>query len=234
MNFMALASSSAGNAYIVDDGQTKLLVECGIPYRRLQKLTGFGMAGIAGCLLSHEHKDHAKCYLDLLKNGIPVYASKGTARMLECDLFTILEAQEEISVGTMDIKTFPVFHDAAEPFGYLIRSRKDGEKLLFATDTVNLRYEIPGLHHIAIECNYTEELLLQSAKLPDKVKHRIRNSHMELERVCDYLAHMDLSVCRQVYLMHLSDACSREDLFIHRVGQVCKGVPVTVCPKQKG
>ncbi|MEG2120202.1 MAG: MBL fold metallo-hydrolase, partial [Pseudoflavonifractor sp.] len=86
MKFTALASSSAGNAYIVEDGRTKLLIECGIPYRRLQKLTGFGLAGICGCLLSHEHHDHAKCHMELVKGGIPVYASTGTAQALDCDL----------------------------------------------------------------------------------------------------------------------------------------------------
>ena len=57
MKLIPLASSSHGNAYLVEDGTTCLLIECGVSWKKLQKLTGFGVSGIAGCLISHEHKD---------------------------------------------------------------------------------------------------------------------------------------------------------------------------------
>lgn len=233
MNFIPLASSSAGNAYIVDDGTSRLLIECGVTYKKLQKLSSFGMADICGCLLSHEHKDHAKCYKDLIKNGVPVFASEGTAEALDCELITAVEDRVSFSVGSFDVLPFPTFHDAAEPLGYLIRSRTDGEKLMFATDTVNLGYEFPGLNIIALECNYEEEILDRCSHLPAKVVHRIRNSHMELGRVCVYLRRLDLSKCRKVYLMHLSDACSNEGNMVGMVEHVCrdKGVEVVACPK---
>ena len=238
MNFIPLASSSAGNAYLVDDGHTRILIECGVPYRRLQKLTGFGTSGIAGCLLSHEHKDHAKCYLELIKNGVPVYASEGTAEALDCDVLTLLDEAEPpgcgyaaFSVGTFDVLPFATFHDAAEPVGYLIRSEADREKLMFATDTVNLGYRFKGLSLIALECNYSDEILARASKLPDKVRHRIANSHMEVGRACTYLSGLDLTRCRRVYLMHLFDACSNEGLFANLVGRACEGVEVVVCPK---
>ncbi|MFR4335674.1 MAG: MBL fold metallo-hydrolase [Lawsonibacter sp.] len=59
LKLIPLASSSHGNAYLVEDGTTCLLIECGVSWKKLQKLTGFGVSGIAGCLISHEHKDHA-------------------------------------------------------------------------------------------------------------------------------------------------------------------------------
>lgn len=238
MIFTALASSSAGNAYILDDGSTKLLIECGIPYRRLQKLTGFGTAGIAGCLLSHEHHDHAACHEELIKNGIPVYASEGTAEALECGTITSLEVApppkrgyEEFSVGTFDVLPFATFHDAAEPVGYLIRSRVDGDRLLFATDTVNLGYQISGLNIVALEANYSDDILARATKLPDKVRHRIPNTHMEISRSCAYLERMDRSKLREVYLLHLSNACANEGLFVDLAERVCPGVRVMACQK---
>lgn len=231
MIFTPIASSSAGNAYVVDDGESRIMIECGIPYRRLQKQMGFGTADIAGCLLSHEHHDHAKCHEDLIKNGVPVFASEGTAEALGCELITAVQEREAFQIGSFQAMAFATFHDAAEPVGFLLQSMADGEKLMFATDTVNLGYQFSGLNLIALECNYSEEILARATKLPDKVRHRITNSHMEIDRACAYLTRLDLSHCRKIYLLHLSDACSNEGLFVDLVERACPGIEVVACPK---
>lgn len=234
MRFIPLASSSHGNAYLLEDGKTCLLIECGVSYKKLQKLTGFGTSGIVGCLISHEHKDHAGCYDQLMKNGVPVYASQGTAEALECNLFEILEEGEQVTIGSFDVLPFPTFHDAAEPVGFLIRSQVDGEKLVFATDTVNLGYQFPGVNIVAIECNYDEAILTKAERMPEKVRYRVSNAHMSVKRACVWLAGLDMSRVREVYLMHLSDACSNEWMFRRMVQEVCpRRVQVIVCPKEK-
>lgn len=241
MRFIPLASSSHGNAYLLEDGHTRLLIECGVSYRKLQRLTGFGTAGIAGCLVSHEHRDHAGCYEQLLKSGVPVYASQGTAQALECELLEELELAQppgvgyrQFGVGSFDILPFPTFHDAAEPVGFLIRSRVDGDKLVFATDTVNLGYQFHGVDIVAIECNYDEAILARAERMPEKVRHRVGNTHMSVRRACVWLEKLDLARVREVYLMHLSDACSSEWQFRQMVREVCpRGVDVVVCPKEK-
>ena len=235
MIFTPLASSSHGNAYLLDDGRTCLLIECGVSYKKLQKLTGFDTTGIVGCLISHEHKDHAGCYEQLLKNGVHIYTSEGTAAALGCDLFDILEDRESVTIGTFDVLPFPTFHDAAEPFGFLIRSQADGDKLVFATDTVNLGYQFPGANLVAIECNYDEEILALAQRMPEKVRHRISNAHMSVLRACDWLEKLDKSMVREVYLMHLSDACSNEWKFRRLVERaVGPKIKVIICPKEAG
>ena len=231
MTFTPLASSSHGNAYVVSDGTTSILLECGLSFKKLQKALGFDIGGIVACLISHEHKDHAGCYMDLIKSGIPVYASEGTAVALDCELIEPLEERQEVSFGTLDVLTFATFHDAAEPLGFLIRSRVDGEKLVFATDTVNLAYKFPGVNIVAIETNYDDEILARATRLPDKVRHRIQKSHMEIGRACNFLQKMDRSYMRVVYLLHLSDACSNASMFQDLVERVCPGVEVIVCPR---
>lgn len=52
MRFTALASSSHGNAYIVDDQETRILLECGVSHRRLTQLSGFSLNQFAACLVS--------------------------------------------------------------------------------------------------------------------------------------------------------------------------------------
>ena len=51
MRFTSLASSSAGNAYIVDDGKNRILLECGLTYPKLQKMTGYTLTKFSACLV---------------------------------------------------------------------------------------------------------------------------------------------------------------------------------------
>lgn len=232
MRFRSLASSSHGNAYTVDDGETRILIECGIPYKNLQKLSGFSLSEFKACLVSHEHNDHAKSVQDLIERGMDVYMSFGTAEALEVEHAQIIEAMEQFRVGSFDIVAFPTFHDAKEPLGFLIKSREDGDVLAFATDTVNLRYKFPGLNILAIEANFDRTVLEKSEKLPEKTKDRITKTHMEIDVLCDYLRSLDLSKCREIHLLHLSDAMSREREFILKVKDaVPAGIKVTACEK---
>ncbi len=232
MKFESLASSSGGNAYIVSDNDTRILLECGISHNKLQKLSGFSLSEFKACLVSHEHKDHAKSVRELIGRGMEVYMSLGTAEALEVEGATLIESMEQFNEGSFDIVPFTTFHDAVEPLGFLIKSRADGDVLAFATDTVNLRYRFPGLNILAIEANYSKEILDRCEKLPEKVRHRITNSHMEVDTLCDYLGSLDLSECREIYLLHLSDSTSHEEKFISKVrGVVPKGIKITACKK---
>lgn len=232
MKFEALASSSAGNAYVVSDEETHVLLECGVSHIKLQKLSGFSLSEFKACLVTHEHKDHAKAVADLISRGMPVYMSQGTAEALETDGVELIEDMMQFNVGSFDIVPFTTFHDAREPLGFLIKSRVDGDVLAFATDTVNLRYKFPGLNILAIEANYDKNILSACERMPEKVRYRITNSHMEIDTLCDYLRSLDLSQCREIHLLHLSDATSHEGHFINKVARaVPKGIKITACKK---
>ena len=232
MRFEALASSSAGNAYVVSDEETRVLLECGISHSKLQKLSGFSLSEFRACLVSHEHKDHAKSVQELIERGMTVYMSQGTAEALETEGAELIEHMEQFSVGSLDIVPFATFHDAKEPLGFLIKSRVDGDVLAFATDTVNLRYKFPGLNILAIEANYDKNILDRCDRMPEKIRHRITNSHMEIDTLCDYLRSLDLSQCREIHLLHLSDATSHEGHFINKVARtVPRGIEITACKK---
>ena len=235
MRFEALASSSHGNAYIVSDRETRILLECGLSHRKLQQLSGFRLSDISACVVSHEHKDHSGCVADLIAGGMPVYMSEGTAVALglegnALEAAEAVEHQKQITVDTMDIVPFATFHDAKEPLGFLFRSRLDGDILAFATDTVNLNYRFPGVNILAIEANFDKYILERCQRMPEKVRHRVTNTHMEIDVLCDYLRRLDLSACREIYLLHLSDATSHEGHFINKVSRaVPPGVRVTAC-----
>lgn len=233
MIFQPLASSSKGNAYIVSDGDTRILLECGLSHKELQKRCGFQLSEISACLVSHEHADHSKCAERLLRDGIPVYMSEGTASALELPepllkLATAMEPGVQFSVGTMDILPFPTFHNTREPLGFCVRSRLDGEVCVFAIDTVNLPYIFPGVTILAVEANFQQSILESCQRMPEKTRYRITCSHMEIDTLCQCLQRMDLRQCREIWLLHLSDATSHELQFIHKVQRVVpRGIRVS-------
>lgn len=237
MRFEALASSSHGNAYIVSDEKTRILIECGVSHRKLQQLSGFQTTAFDGCLISHEHKDHSGCVDKLLAAGVPVYMSQGTAQALELpetllDLASEMESGQQFTVGTIDILPFGVYHDAREPLGFVMQSRVDGDIFVYAIDTVNLPYNFPGVNLLAVEANFQQSILDQCQRMPEKTRHRIANTHMEIDRLCKCLERMDLSRCREVFLLHLSSATSHEGQFIHKVARVVPSYTrVTACMK---
>ena len=230
MIFTSLASSSHGNCYVVSDGQTAILLECGISFRRIKKGLGFDLSTIRACLVSHEHKDHAKSVMDLIKSGVEVFASEGTADALGCDLISTVADRVQFRVGSFEIMPFATFHDAAEPLGFLVYSHVDGDRLVFATDTVNLGYRFPRANLLALEANYDASILARCERMPEKVRKRVINSHMEVNTLCQYLRTLDLSACRTLYLLHLSSAASSEGYFVDLVRRVVPShVQVIAC-----
>lgn len=238
MRFESFYSSSHGNAYLVEDGSTKVLIECGVTYKKLCKALGFRLTEVQGVLVSHEHKDHAGCVEKLIGCGFDVYLSSGTAEALELpekllELAHGMEAGAQFQVGTMDIMPFQTFHDALEPLGFVIRSREDGDVLVYAIDTVNLPYRFPGAGMLALEANFDKAILERCQRMPEKVRKRVANTHMEIDKLCDCLKRMDLRGCRELYLLHLSDATSHEGHFINKVRRcVPPGCRVTACGRE--
>ena len=237
MIFQSLASSSSGNAYLVSDGQTNILIECGLSHKKLQQACGFKLTSLDAVLISHEHKDHSQCVDKLLASGIPVYLSQGTARALELpekllDMATEMVAGLQFTVGTMVIKPFSTFHDAQEPMGFVMQSQVDWDVFAFATDTVNLPYNFPGVNILALEANFQQDILDRSERMPEKTKKRVSNTHMEIDKLCECLRRMDLTQCRELWLLHLSSAMSHEGQFVYKVQRsVPAWVQVKSCPK---
>lgn len=220
----ALASGSKGNAYLVTDGQTPLLLEAGIPFKEIRRKMNFQTSGLAGCLISHEHQDHTKGVGDILKAGIDVYMSPGTAQAIGIRHHRIktVQLKRQFKLGTWTILPFDVQHDAGDPVGFLM-ANKQGDKLLFATDTYYIRYKFPGLTHIMVECNYAKDILEQNiaaGRVLVAMKKRLLRSHFSLENVKEFLKANDLSKVQEIWLIHLSDNNSDEARFKREIQEL--------------
>ena len=216
-----LATGSTGNCYHITDGSTSLLLECGISFKQIQKALNFKTSDLAGVLVTHEHKDHCKAVKDVADRGRDIYMSQGTmdAIGIEHHRFKAIKNKKPFRIGTWTILSFDVQHDAAEPFGFLITNQV-GDKLLFATDTYYIKYKFPGLTHIMIECNYSQQVLDENVtygRTPEFLRDRIMKSHFSLENVLEFLRVNDLSRVQEIHLLHLSDSNSNEIEFKTRV-----------------
>lgn len=218
-----VASGSKGNAYHISDGHTSLLLEAGAPIKTIKKALNFNLQNPIGCLITHEHMDHAKYTKQMLDATINCYMSEGTAKALNINHHRIktLENKKPIQIGTWTVLPFDVQHDVNEPFGYLIQS-KEGDKLLFATDTYYIKYRFKGLTHLMVECNYAQSVLdanLENGKLHNFLYKRVMRSHFSLENVVKFLEANDLSLVDEIHLLHLSDNNSDEKLMYETVAR---------------
>ena len=224
MQIRVLASGSGGNAYLVSDGFTVLLLEAGIPWKQLRQALNFKTSEIAACLLSHEHLDHAKSVSDVMKAGIDVYCSRGTIDALGLSGHRVhtVQPREQFTIGSWSLLAFETVHDANEPVGFLLGNRA-GEKLLYATDTAYIHYRFRGLTHIMIECNYAEGILqsnVENGIVSIETKRRVLRSHMSLETLKQMLKANDLSQVQGIWLLHLSDHNSDRERFREEIEEL--------------
>ncbi len=106
MEIKTLASGSTGNAYLVGDGTTTLLLECGISMRELMRRSRFTLSRVDACLITHEHGDHARAVHDVMARGIPVYCSEGTAGFLgihESAGYHRVQHGQRVDIGTFAV-----------------------------------------------------------------------------------------------------------------------------------
>lgn len=234
MNIKVLASGSDGNAYMVSDGTTTLLLECGITFQELKEKTNFFEVYPDACLVSHSHKDHSMSIDQVQANGIPVYLSEYTQSDLKNDisLFNIhtMRNRERFTVGTFEILPLKMNHDVY-CLGFLITSKALNEKLFFATDTYYIEYIIPSCEYIMVEANYDVNIMNERIMKGghDLVsKERLVRSHMEINSTLRWLEGNDLSKTQRIYLMHLSNGSSNEKGFKRKIIEAT-GIPCTVC-----
>ena len=231
-----LASGSAGNSYAVDDGKSALLLEAGIRKRTI--LAGYMdlLPRVKGCLITHEHQDHAKAALGLPMAGIDVYASGGTFAALNAEKdrrsyrLHSIKAGGQFTLGTWTVLPWEAQHDAAEPLGFLLCSKETGDKLIFATDTYFIPNTFRGLTCIMVECNYDRARLdrnIGAGAVPESLRSRLMRSHFSLDNVRTFLTANDLSSVQRIYLLHVSGQNGDKDAFRRDI-EALTGIPVTV------
>lgn len=232
MKIDILASSSEGNAYLIGDGTTHILIDCGIPMSELKIKTDFFVPWIDACLISHSHLDHAKSVEGLLRLGIDCYMSVDTwveLGMTETYKGLAMEHNRQFKIGTLKIKPLEMKHDVP-CLGFYIYSTVTEESLFFATDTCYIPYILPPMDYIMVEANYDLDILnkrIMDGAVDIAMKNRLAKSHMEIGETVRWLRKQDLSKAKRIYLLHLSYGSANAEEF-KRVVEMVTGIPTTI------
>ncbi len=231
LNIKVIASGSKGNCYVIDNGESRLMLECGIPFSKILEALEYSTSGIDGVLLTHEHKDHSHCAKQMVGLGFDIYTSQGTATAVGLcgHRLNVLKSMKPLWISDWFVLPFETVHDAAEPLGFLIVS--GAYKILFLTDSAYCNYRFKGVTHLMLECNFSDEILernIENGVISGSRKTRLLESHFSLERVKDFININGSSSLQGVWLMHLSDHNSDEEMFKDEI-QRLTGVPVVVC-----
>lgn len=237
MKLRVIGSSSSGNSYLLQSETTGevLAIEAGVKFDQVKKALDYKINNIVGCIVSHEHGDHAKAINDFRRACIPVFASKGTLEAVGLDYTMtsvfMVSPLKQYKIGSFEIMPFPVQHDAAQPFGYLIKHEECGV-VLFATDTYYLKYRFDGLSNWLIECNYRGDILqrnFEAGLIDPKRRDRTIKSHMSYETLRETLAANDLSKTNRIVLIHLSNDNSNAREFVQGISAATGKNTVVAC-----
>lgn len=223
MEFKSFGSGSAGNMYTLSDGYTKIMIEAGIGTKEIKRALNFKVSELSGVLLSHAHGDHSRSIKDMARMGVDCYMPHATADVLGINHHRIkkIENKKTFKIGTFTILSFDVQHDV-DAFGYLIQNEQ-GERLVFITDSFYCKYRFENLTHIAIEANYSIDILNEnifSGSTHAAMKKRLLRSHFSLENVKEFLKANDLTKVEEIWLLHLSDSNSDADRFKREIQEI--------------
>ena len=227
-------SGSSGNSYalIADDGEI-LAIEAGCKFLDFKKMIDWKISNVVGCIVSHEHGDHARYIKDFQRAGISVYTAFETQTALEVitgERTTAIPPRRPRQIGSFTVTPFNVPHDTEiECYGYLIEHEEMG-KLLFLTDLEYCKYNFAkqGINHILIESNYSMDLVDRDEP---NYEHRLRG-HMSLDTALKFISTNDNPLLLNVVLIHLSDKSGDLALFTQKMQETIEyGANVYVAEK---
>ena len=220
MVLKVLGSSSQGNCYILENKNEALIIEAGVRFIEVKKALGFDIRKVSGCLITHQHNDHAKYIKAMVESGFPTLALEEvwTAKGVTGSRAYCIERGKGYRFGRFKVLPFDACHDVP-CVGYLIDHPETG-RIMFLTDSCMCEYVFPGLNQIMIECNYSDAKLVEAINagrtLPSQ-RERLMTSHMELNTCKGFLCANDLTNVANIILLHLSDNNSDEKHFVSEI-----------------
>ena len=227
MYFSPLYSGSSGNALFCQYGRTRVLIDAGKPGRVVEgALRGLGAEpdSVDALLVTHEHSDHIAGVGVLARRyHLPVYATRGTwlemadkIGRIDPELRREIVPEKSFALGDLDVESFPIPHDAAEPVGFRLWG---GEvSIAVATDLGHFPqavYErIAGSDLVLLESNHDPDMLRANPHYSGWLKQRILgdNGHLSNEACARALRYLIGSGTGTIILGHLSGENNTPDL----------------------
>jgi len=214
-------SGSSGNTILVQAPDASVLIDAGVPVRRIRQglaAAGIAIADLSAVLISHEHWDHVRS-LAALAPGLdcPILATAGTAHALAGTARTWerLEPDATLRIGSLAVTPLRVPHDAAEPVGFSIQ---DGDCAVSVFTDLgepppSLAAAIGHAQLVILEANY-DTAMLARGRYPEHLKRRIRGplGHLSNDDCGALLCVCLNGAAQDVWLAHLSENNNRPSL----------------------
>lgn len=224
MRFACLGSGSKGNAWLVERGTTRVLLDCGFGVRemaaRLNRL-GIEPAEVDAVLITHEHSDHARGVARFsAKYGCEVWLTPGCGVILEAmgdmpERVRLVDSHAAFAVGELEFRPFTVPHDAREPVQYVVSDGARSWGLL--TDAGHVTEHMVAMLQecdaLALECNHDVDRLRQGS-YPASLKARIlgRYGHLDNSAAAELLGRLPTDRLQHVVAAHLSEENNSPEL----------------------
>jgi len=216
--FSVLASGSTGNAIFIETGDHSFLVDAGLSGKQMEALfqkIDRDMGNLSGILVTHEHSDHIKGVGVLArKYKLPVYANAKTWQAMDSligqvpvDQKFTFDMETVKTFGSLQIESFGVSHDAAEPMFYCFHQQD--KKIVIITDTGYVSDRMKGLISNAdayvFESNHDVQML-RMGRYPWSIKRRILSDvgHVSNEDAAIAMSEVAGDRTKRIYLAHLS------------------------------
>ena len=248
MNITCLASSSAGNCYLIKTDSDAFLLEAGIKRHQIvsnlmRQKTPMTITRLSGVAVTHHHGDHARSAAELGSYNIPIFASPETLKLAQVKshqypIITVDGWSRIINIGqSLELTAFELEHNNSDGtaclgnYGYILYDKIANERLLFINDCKLVKWDFSKskFDYIMIECNHNDELLDRK----DIQIVRTAQSHMSLATCKLTLSKMDLSNTQAIYLMHMSDGNCDQNRCLKEVMELT-GKPTYACLKDGG
>ena len=231
MRVVPIASSSSGNAYVVEESGQALLIDCGVSCKCLK--AAVDVAHLCGILITHNHVDHVSGLKRLLNCvDVPVYANAMTAEAIACQekvdesAFVCFENGQPFEVGPFAVSPFSVPHDATDPVGYLVK----GETTYFHGTDIGTPLDSIGLKLAeadvaTLESNHDPVMLRQSGRPPYLIQ-RIAGprGHLSNDQACELVRKFASPRLKKLYLAHLSHQCNARHIAICLMRETLKEI----------
>jgi phosphoribosyl 1,2-cyclic phosphodiesterase len=207
LRLSVLSSGSSGNATYIESERGGLLVDAGLPCRRIENLLGrIGrrLDDVGAVLVTHGHADHASGVRSLVREcGAEVFASPGAGERLGA---TQISPGVTFEVCGLEATFFEVPHDSST---YGLRL-SDGERdVAMATDLGEAGPEVlermSGAEAVVLEANHDPDWL-RSGPYSARLKRRIAsaNGHLSNRQAAEAALALAPHGLKDLVLAHLS------------------------------
>ena len=203
-----------------------MLLDCGVSPKRLIQ-SGVDMTKVEACLLTHRHRDHSKYAPSLVKRSIDVFTTLDTIESLGLKKHHRMHAVScyQMDIGSWEFIPTPVPHDVP-CLGFFVRSKIDGETLLYLTDCAYFPAVVPAPIVIALEVNHDIGSLKKS-NVNTSRKVRTRLNHMGLTEALRVIRQHSTPKLREIHVLHMSES-NADEREIKRKIEAVAGVPVYI------